>query len=114
MIELASIYTMGAIKYDDNNWRKGMPYRKVVRPIFSHLYKWMSGQNIDSETGCHHLAAVAWNALTLMVYQIHKKGVDDRVFFSIDDNFNWVDNHLGIGLDDAKLTELKNKYKDRK
>lgn len=114
LIELTRVYQMGALKYDDDNWRKGMPWRKVYRPIFSHLFKWLSGQTIDPETGCHHLAMVAWNALTLLVYDIRKLGTDDRVKFSIDENFNWVDNHLGIGLSPEKMQELKNKYKQQR
>lgn len=111
LIELTRVYSMGAIKYEDNNWRKGMKWSQVYRPIFSHLFKWLSGQTIDKETGCHHLAMVAWNALTLLTYDLHKLGTDDRVKFSIDENFNWVDNHLSIGLSSEKMEELKNKYK---
>lgn len=114
LIELARVYTMGALKYDDDNWRKGMPWRKVYRPIWSHFIKWLSGHTIDSETGCHHLAMVAWNCATLFMYQLHKLGTDDRMKFSIDESFNYVDNHLGIGLDDNKITELKNKYNEQR
>ena len=114
LIELARVYSMGAMKYDDDNWRKGMPWRKCVRPVWSHLIKWLSGQTIDSETGCHHLAMVAWNCATLFMYQLHKLGTDDRYKFGIDENFKWVDNHLNIGLDDAKMTELKDKYKQQR
>lgn len=114
LIELARVYTIGALKYDDDNWRKGMPWRKVYRPIWSHFFKWLSGHTIDSETGCHHLAMVAWNCATLFMYQLHKLGTDDRFKFDIDENFNWVHNHLGIGLEDSKITELKDKYKQQR
>ncbi len=114
LIELTRVYDMGAIKYDDNNWRKGMKWSQVYRPIFSHLFKWLSGQTVDSETGCHHLAMVAWNCLTLVTYQIRKLGTDDRVKFPIDENFNWVDNHLGLGLPPEKIAELKEKYRKQR
>lgn len=114
LIELTRVYDMGAIKYDDNNWRKGMKWSQVYRPIFSHLFKWLSGQTVDSETGCHHLAMVAWNCLTLVTYQIRKIGTDDRVKFGIDENFNWVDNHLGLGLPPEKIAELKEKYRKQR
>lgn len=114
LIELTRVFDMGAIKYDDNNWRKGMKWSQVYRPIFSHLFKWLSGQEIDKETGCHHLAMVAWNALVLLTYSIRKLGTDDRTKFAIDDNFNWVDNHLGIGLPPEKIQELKDKYQKQR
>lgn len=114
LIELARIYTMGAMKYDDNNWRNGMIWSKCIRPIWSHFIKWLSGHTIDSETGCHHLAMVAWNCATLFMYQLHKLGKDDRNKFAIDENFNWVDNHLEIGLVKEKMEELKEKYKQQR
>jgi hypothetical protein len=114
LIELTRVYDSGALKYDDNNWRKGMPWSKVYRPIFSHLFKWLSGQTIDKETGCHHLAMVAWNCLTLVVYQLHGLGKDDRIKFAIDDNFNWSDNHLGLGLSTDQKKELKEKYRKQR
>lgn len=114
LIELARVYSMGAIKYDDDNWRKGMPWSKCIRATLSHFFKWRSGQVIDPETGCHHLAQVAWNALTLLVYELNKSGKDDRQKFAIDEDFNWVDNHLGIGLSKEEIKALKLKYKDRK
>lgn len=110
LIELARVYSMGALKYDDDNWRKGMPWRKVYRPIWSHFIKWLSGHTIDSETGCHHLAMVAWNCATLFMYQLNKLGKDDRNKFAIDESFNYVDNHLQIGLAKEKIEELKVKY----
>ena len=112
IVELARVYDSGALKYDDNNWRNGMPWSKVLRCIYSHFFKWMLGQTVDKETGCHHLAMVAWNCLTLVVYQMRKIGLDDRSsIFPIDENFNWVDNHLGLGLTTEQKKELKLKYK---
>ena len=105
---------MGSLKYTDENWRKGMSWSKCVRALFSHFLKWRSGQTIDKETGCHHLAMVAWNSLTLMIYELDKSGKDDRLKLKIDDHFNWINNHLNIGLSQEDITDLKAKYKDRK
>lgn len=110
LIELTRVYSMGALKYDDHNWRKGMKWSKVYRCIFSHVLKWALGQTVDKETGCHHLMLAAWNCCTLFMYQLHKLGVDDRFKFPIDDNFNYVDNHLELGLSEEQLTELKNRF----
>lgn len=114
VIELARAYSMGAIKYGDNNYRKGMAWNRCVRSAFSHFYKWLSGKAIDEETGCHHLALAAWNLLTLLYYEINKVGTDNRNKFNIDDNFNWTDNHLGIGLSKEKLSALKEQYKNKR
>jgi hypothetical protein len=114
VIELARAYSMGAIKYGDNNFRKGMAWSRCVRSAFSHFYKWLSGKGVDEETGCHHLALAAWNLLTLLYYEINKVGTDNRNKFNIDDNFNWTDNHLGIGLNKDRLAALKEQYKNKR
>lgn len=116
LVELTRVYDSGALKYNDNNWRNGMKWSQVYRPIFSHFFKWMLGQTVDKETGCHHLMMVAWNCMTLFVYQLRKLGTDDRasVGFAIDENFNWVDNHLGLGLSSEQKKELKEKYKQQR
>ena len=111
LIELARVYEMGALKYEDENWRKGLPYSSSIRAINSHLTLWRSGQAVDADTGCHHLAQVAWNALTLLVYELTRSGTDDRIKFAIDADFNWVDNHLKIGKTKEEKKQLREKYK---
>ena len=113
-LELARVYTMGAIKYDDNNWRKGMAYSKCMGALRRHLLLWQSGQAVDPETGCHHLAQVAWNALTLMVYELRGVGKDDRVKGDVNSDFTWKDNKLNIGLAAKAMAALREKFKDRK
>lgn len=82
--ELAKIYTYGAQKYDPDNYLKGMPWRKVIGPLFRHLWKWVQGEIIDEESGHHHLAHVAWNVFTLMIYEKENLGTDDRNPFLMD------------------------------
>lgn len=91
LLELAKVYTAGAEKYAADNWRKGMPYRECLGSLQRHLKKWEMGLKEDPETNCHHLAHVAWNALTLYVYELHGLGTDDRVKLpkQLDEDFNW-------------------------
>ena len=74
---LGQVMTAGALKYAPRNWEKGMAWSKVLGPMLRHTFKWMAGEIYDAETGCHHLAMVAWNALALMVYQLRLIGEDD-------------------------------------
>lgn len=77
--ELAKVYTYGSKKYDDDNWRKGLRWRKdVVGPIFRHLWKWLRGEILDEESGCTHLSMVLWNICALMEYERCSVGIDDR------------------------------------
>lgn len=75
--ELARVYTIGAAKYGDHNWKKGMPWGRVVAALLRHLYAWLRGEDHDPQDGQHHLASVMWCAVTLMEYQRRKVGEDD-------------------------------------
>jgi hypothetical protein len=76
--ELVLVYTRGAEKYADRNWEKGMSWSRCFRSMLSHTWKWWGGEQYDDETGLHHLAHVAWNALALVAYEKRKVGTDDR------------------------------------
>ena len=77
--ELAEVFTAGAEKYAPDNWRKGMSFSRMIGPLFRHLEKWRSGETRDAETGCHHLAQAAWNALCLIELEFTHPELDDRV-----------------------------------
>lgn len=74
---LAEVLTAGIPAHGERNWEKGMAWHKVAGPILRHFFKWLAGAKMDPETGCHHLAHVAWNALALMSYEIRGLGTDD-------------------------------------
>lgn len=81
---LAFVYTVGAKKYDDNNWAKGMKWGRVFGAMMRHGWKWVRGESIDPEDGQHHLASVAWCAFTLFMYELKKVGEDDRLFHAFE------------------------------
>jgi hypothetical protein len=74
---LAEVMTAGAKKYAARNWERGMAWSKCVGCARRHLWKWLRGESYDPETGCHHLAHVAWNVLALMSYQLRTIGEND-------------------------------------
>lgn len=74
---LGVVLTRGAIKYATRNWERGMKWSYCVGCIGRHLVKFLCGERYDLETGCHHLAHVAWNALALMSYDVRGVGEND-------------------------------------
>lgn len=76
--KVARVYTIGAKKYDDNNWRKGLKWGRVFAAMMRHAWAWMRGESHDPVDGQHHLASVAWCALTLMEYEETHPELDDR------------------------------------
>lgn len=75
---LARHYGVGARKYDDNQWRKGYEWSKSYAALMRHLTQFWGGEDIDEETGSHHLAAVAWHAFTLLTFVEDFPEFDDR------------------------------------
>ena len=75
--ELVLTYTIGARKYADDNWRKGIKFSRVIAALKRHLELWLEGEERDPD-GQHHLAAVAWNAFSLLWYTRFRPEFDDR------------------------------------
>jgi hypothetical protein len=70
--------THGAKEYGDNNWRKGMAWHRIAGAALRHILKFMSGQDIDPDSGVHHMALAADNCLMLCECSMLKIGTDDR------------------------------------
>lgn len=78
VIHAVGVLTDGASKYADRNWELGMPWSKVIGPMFRHIFKWLCGERYDEETGRPHLAHVIVNAMFLLTYEERGLGIDDR------------------------------------
>lgn len=68
----------GAQKYGQWNYRKGMPWMKLLGSCSRHLVAFILGHDNDVESGLSHLAHLAYNALMLLGYVMENKGTDDR------------------------------------
>lgn len=80
MEALANVYTFGEAKYDSRNWEQGLAYSRVYDAIFRHVWAFIRGEDIDRESGLHHMAHAAFGCLALVEYFYTKKGVDDRPY----------------------------------
>jgi hypothetical protein len=76
--QVAELYGRGAEKYDDNNWRKGYDWSLSFAALNRHLWQFWEGEEYDSETGCAHMASVAFHALALLTFMDEQRGYDDR------------------------------------
>jgi hypothetical protein len=61
---LAIWYELGAKKYDDRNWEKGMPFSRYINSAKRHIDKYLMGMEDED-----HLAAAAWNIFAIMHHQ---------------------------------------------
>ena len=55
---------MGAAKYAERNWEKGMPFSRCVASLKRHLMKFQQGKRDED-----HLAAIMFNAMALIHYE---------------------------------------------
>jgi hypothetical protein len=70
--DIARVYTEGAKKYEDNAWKDlENGYSRYKGALLRHLYA-AETNDFDDETGCYHLAQVAWNAIAMLWYKKHK------------------------------------------
>lgn len=76
---VTGILTAGAGKYAPRNWEKGMDWSRVIRSSLSHIFKWMLGEDLDSESGQMHLGHAAWGLMVLIEYEFTHKELDNRV-----------------------------------
>lgn len=76
--EVARLYHRGAQKYEPDNWKRGYDWSLSFSSLIRHVTAFWRGESLDSETKCHHLASVAFHALTLMYFEKHHPELDDR------------------------------------
>jgi len=74
LIEVGKVGTFGANKYTDNGWKSVLNGEKrYTDALYRHLLAEATGEELDSETGLLHAAAVAWNALARLYFIILRR-----------------------------------------
>ena len=72
--EIVKVYTAGAKKYAPNNWMHlGHGYEPYKAALFRHICEFERGNWRDADTGCIHLAQVAWNAIAMLHIEMEKR-----------------------------------------
>lgn len=73
---VAKIFTFGANKYGDHNWREGINHSRLYAAVQRHLNSYWSGEDLDPESGETHLAHAVCGLLMMMSLDPEK--YDDR------------------------------------
>lgn len=64
----------GAEHYGADNWRAGMPFRRVLDSLIRHIFQYAECDEVED-----HLAAIVCNTMFLMEYEAQGKSLlDDR------------------------------------
>lgn len=75
---IAAVLTLGAKKYGDRNWEKGMKWSRVFGALMRHMWAMWRGEDKDPETGFLHALHAGCCVMFLAVYQMRGIGEDDR------------------------------------
>jgi hypothetical protein len=78
LIDIARVLDFGAQKYASYNWTNGIKYSRIYGSLLRHLWAWWKGEDIDPESGLHHLAHAGCNVLFLLQFSRSRKSFDDR------------------------------------
>lgn len=63
-MRLAKWYELGAHKYSDRNWEKGMPFSRYIDSALRHIVKYIMGMTDED-----HLSAAVWNLLCIIHHE---------------------------------------------
>jgi hypothetical protein len=61
LLRLAAIYGRGSKKYGDNNYKLGIPLKRVYASLLRHVFQWAEGDRKED-----HLMQAAWNLFTIV------------------------------------------------
>lgn len=78
MTELAKVLTFGAQKYEEENWRKGISFKRLIAAAERHINAIKLCEDTDEETGLQHAAHAMCCMMFLSWMQRHRKDMDDR------------------------------------
>lgn len=74
LIEVGKILAYGAEKYAEDSWQEVPEGRKrYTAALLRHVYAWQNGEDVDPETGYHHLSHAATNCLFLVYLVVRPK-----------------------------------------
>lgn len=60
------VLEFGKLKYGRDNWKLGLDKDEIVDSLMRHLVALSKGEQLDLESGLHHSAHIATNAIFLL------------------------------------------------
>ena len=78
LLAVGNVLEYGCHKYDDHNWRGGIPISKLVGSCLRHILSINRGEDIDSESGLPHTAHLGCDSMFLHWTLKYRPDLDDR------------------------------------
>lgn len=78
ILEMAKAFTYGAAKYEADNFKKGIAYRRLIDATLRHVLAIADNEDVDQESGNLHVGH-ALASLAMLCYMMkNKPQMDDR------------------------------------
>jgi len=61
----------GADKYAPRNWENGLPTTQICSSLTRHVFAYMRGEDVDSDSGLSHVDLIVANAAFLAYHAAH-------------------------------------------
>jgi len=87
--QVAEHYGRGAEKYAERNWELGYEWSKAFGAMMRHAWAFWGGEDIDPETGSHHLAAAVFHCFSLMTWTKTHPEFDNRSVIESNEPLPW-------------------------
>ena len=78
LFKAGEVLAFGARKYKPHNWRLGLSWEETYGSLQRHLAAWHDGEDLDRESGMHHIAHAMCQMLFLAEFVFRGTGEDDR------------------------------------
>lgn len=95
---MVKVLEYGMDKYSAHNWKKGLPVTEISESLIRHLISFLSGEDIDGESGLPHVGHIACNAMFLSHMALFRSDMDDRyqpIWENIDDKVKELEGMIG-------------------
>lgn len=76
--QIAMVLRFGAIKYERENWRKGIHYTRLIDAALRHIFAFADGEDRDPESNLSHIAHAGCCILFLLRMIRDRQDLDDR------------------------------------
>jgi hypothetical protein len=76
--QIACVFTHGAVKYEAENWRKGIPFSECIGSMYRHLSAFERGEDIDPNSTLFHLAHLNFWSLILLHFILNIRDQKDK------------------------------------
>ena len=70
---MIEVLEYGANKYAPKNWQKGLDKSEILESLQRHVAKLFDGEDIDQESGLHHIGHIMCNAMFYSYFLSDKK-----------------------------------------